>query len=232
MNPAPTAESTALIRNLKGIADAIVGFLGRNCEVCIHDLTSLQKSLVYIAGDVTGRQAGAPATDLLVRALQQEDHTIRDFSNYRTMSNDGRSLKSTTVFIRNAAGKPVVAFCINLDTTEFFAASQLLLPFLNNLEKPQEKSETFARSLEETIESLFTRAVMAMGKQPFSMGTEEKIRLIELLEHDGAFRLKGAVEQVASMAGVSKYTIYNYLKKIRARQVSPPSQPPRGPRQL
>ncbi len=98
------------------------------------------------------------------------------------------SLKSTTVFIRNAARKPVAAFCINFDTTEFFNASQLLLPFINNLEMPQEKSETFARSLEEIIESLFARAVIAVGKQPFSMIMAEKIRLIELLERDGAFR--------------------------------------------
>ncbi len=93
MNPALTAENTALFDNLKGIADAIVSLLGRNCEVCIHDLTSLQKSLVYIAGDVTGRKPGAPATDLLVRALQQEDHEIRDLADYRTTSNDGRVLE-------------------------------------------------------------------------------------------------------------------------------------------
>jgi predicted transcriptional regulator YheO len=216
------AENTTLFHNLKGIADAIVGFLGRNCEVCIHDLASLQHSLVYIAGGVTGRKPGAPATDLLVRALQQEDQELRDLHNYRTTSKDGRSLKSTTVFIRNAAGKPVAAFCINLDTTEFFNASQTLLPFINNLTESTVKSETFAHSLDETIDSLFAQAVSTMGKHPFSMATEEKIRLIELLEHDGAFRLKGAVEQVAGMAGVSKYTIYNYLKKIRMRQSTSP----------
>ncbi|MDP3480614.1 MAG: helix-turn-helix transcriptional regulator [Desulfoprunum sp.] len=217
-NPALTTDTTVLFQNLQGIADAIVGFLGRNCEVCIHDLTSLQKSLIYIAGNVTGRKPGAPATDLLVRTLQQQDHEIRDLHNYRTTSNDGRSLKSTTIFIRDSLSKPVAAFCINFDTTEFFNASQMLLPFINNLETPQEKNETFARALDETIESLFSRAVLEVGKQPFSMSMEEKTKLIEVLERDGAFRLKGAVEQVAVMAGVSKYTVYNYLKKIRARQ--------------
>lgn len=212
------AENTVLIDNLRGIADAIVCFLGRNAEVCIHDLTSLQRSLVYIAGNVTGRKPGAPATDLLVRTLQQEDHAISNLHNYQTMSSNGRPLKSTTVFIRNTAHKPVAALCINLDTTEFFNASQVLLPFINNMEAPRQESETFARSLEETVESLFSRAVLAMGKQPFSMSTEEKTGLVERLERDGTFRLKGAVGQVAAMAGVSKYTIYNYLKKIRLRQ--------------
>lgn len=228
MHPTLITDNAALLRNLKGIADAIVGFLGRNCEVCIHDLGSLQKSVVYIAGDVTGRKPGAPATDLLVRALQQDDCQLKDLANYRTTSNDGRSLKSTTVFIRDAAGKPVAAFCINLDTTEFFNASQMLQPFLNNLDTTEEKSETFAKSLDETIESLFARAVLTMGKQPISMGTQEKIRLIGLLEQDGAFRLKGAVEQVARLAGVSRYSIYNYLKKIRYHGNQPLPSPPLG----
>lgn len=221
-------ENAVLLHNLQGIAEAVVNFLGRNCEVCIHDLTSLQKSLVYIAGEVTGRKPGAPATDLLVKALQQEDHKIKDMHNYRTMSNDGRSLKSTTVFIRNANRKPVAAFCINLDTTEFFNASQALLPFINNLGSVQENNETFARSVDETIDSLFSRAVIEIGKQPVSMITEEKIRLTEILEKNGAFRLKGAVEQVALMAGISKHSVYSYLKKIRAREANTPSKLPRG----
>ena len=211
-------ENTTLFHNLKGIAEAIAGFLGRNCEVCIHDLASLQNSLVYIAGNVTGRKPGAPATDLLVRTLQQQDSEIRDLHNYRTVSNDGRALKSSTVFIRNEAGRPVAALCINLDTTDFFNASQMLLPFLNNLETPQNGNETFAHSLEETIESLFARAIMTVGKQAVSMNTAEKIRLVMILEGDGAFRLKGAVEQVARMTGVSRHSIYSYLKKIRRHQ--------------
>jgi predicted transcriptional regulator YheO len=47
------------------------------------------------------------------------------------------------------------------------------------------------------------------------MSTKEKMQLTELLDRKGAFRLKGAVEQIALMCGVSRYTIYTYLRKIR-----------------
>ena len=57
-----------------------------------------------------------------------------------------------------------------------------------------------------------------IGKQPTTMTTEEKTALVEILERNGALQFKGAVEQIALLAGVSKYTIYNYLEKIHARQ--------------
>lgn len=213
-SPKPTDNRT-LLDNLKRIADAIVGFFGRNCEVCLHDLSSLRHSLIYIAGDVTGRKTGAPATDLLVRALQQ--HGVEDLHNYQTSTGNGRPLKSSTVFIRGADGEPLFAFCINFDTTDFFNASQALQPFVNTLEQTFETSETFALAPEETIESLVKRSILALGKQPVTMTSDEKTRLIALLEQDGVFRLKGAVEQVARHIGVSRYTIYHYLRKIRAR---------------
>ena len=46
--------------------------------------------------------------------------------------------------------------------------------------------------------------------------TEEKIACVDQLERKGTFRIKGAVDQVAMKMGVSKYTVYSYLQKVRA----------------
>ncbi len=48
------------------------------------------------------------------------------------------------------------------------------------------------------------------------MSTDEKIRLVKILETKGAFQVRGVINQVALRLGVSNFTIYNYLKKIRA----------------
>jgi predicted transcriptional regulator YheO len=82
----------------------------------------------------------------------------------------------------------------------------------------QEKVETFAVSITETIEALLEQAVSRVGKQTSSMSKEEKIELVKDLEASGVFQIKGAVDHVALLIGVSKYTIYNYLKKIRTEQ--------------
>ena len=140
--------------------------------------------------------------------------------NYRTVSGDGRTLKSSTMFISDSSGTPTFAFCINFDTTEYFNASQALQQFLipEQNDPPADAAETFAHSPSETIEALFQQAVLEIGKQPATMTTEEKTDLVEILERNGALQFKGAVEQIALLAGVSKYTIYNYLKKIHAKQ--------------
>ncbi len=202
------------------MADAIVAMFGRSCEVAIHDLTDLRKSVVHISGDVTGRKIGAPATDLLVKALGKKDSEIKDMYNYKTTARDGRSIKSSTIFLRDTDDNVVAAFCINLDTTDFFNAAQTLSSFFNHNNNNEnghggEIQETFASSIGETIDALFEQALVKIGKQPLSMTTDEKIKLTSLLEEQGVFLMKGAVKQVAVLTGVSNYTIYNYLKKIR-----------------
>lgn len=209
-------QRKSIFSNLERVADSIVALFGKNCEACIHDLTSLQNSLVYITGDVTKRKLGAPATDLLIRKLQQNSINPEGIHNYKTITNDGRSLKSSTTFIKDDNGQPVAAFCINFDTTEFYNASQALIPLLNLASsEPSDSNETFTHSVEETIETVFAQGVEEVGKHPATMNVDEKTQLITYLEENGMFQLKGSVEEVGHLMGVTKFTVYNYLKKIR-----------------
>ena len=214
--PMPTSsEKKRIIANLEKIADAIHALFGANCEVVIHDLANLQTSLMYMRGNVTGRQVGAPATDLLVKLVQEDREQSDSFHNYKSVTPDGRCLKSATTIIRDSKGQPVAAFCINLDTTHYFNAIQALLPFIHDLETGKYPSkETFAESPADTIRTLFVRAVEEIGKQPGAMSIEEKTRFIELMKKSGVFQFKGAVEQVATLMDVTKCTVYNYLKKV------------------
>ena len=208
-------EKECLFKNLYRMADAIVTMFGHHCEACVHDLTLLQHSLVYIAGDVTHRQPGAPATDLLMKMVNSPGQA-GDVRSYRTIAADGRSLKSTTTLIRDGSGKAVAALCINFDTTEFAIAGQALQPFLgppeNSIAPP---AETFAHFPGETVEALFHQAARLIGKHPQTMTRQEKAQLVAQLEADGLFHFKGAVEQVAKLLGVTRFTVYNHLKKAR-----------------
>lgn len=215
------AEHKSILKNLERVANSVVALFGKNCEACIHDLTSLQNSLVYITGDVTGRKLGAPATDLLIRRLQKDGSNPRDVHNYKTTTNDGRSLKSSTTFIRDSNGRPIAAFCVNFDTTEFYNASQALMPLLNLTgTESADNNETFSHSATETIEEVFSQGVGEVGKHPATMSVDEKTQLITYLEENGVFQLKGSVEEVGHLMGVTKFTVYNYLKKIRNHELT------------
>jgi predicted transcriptional regulator YheO len=210
-------KNEAIFESLRNVADILVKTFGKNCEAAIHDFSNLEHSLVYIAGSVTKRKPGAPLTDLGLRVYRQGKDGVKDIPNYRNTTNDGRTIKSSTSFVRNGDGKVIGAFCINLDITEFLNALYLAQEFVETTELAEEtKAETFAVTVSETIEAIIDRAICKIGKQPSTMSSEEKIRFVDMIESDGAFLIKGAVDYVANRLGVSKYTVYRYLQKIRS----------------
>ncbi len=217
---ATQTEREYLFRGLAQIADAIVATFPRAFEVVIHDLSQPHKSIRHIVGDVTKRRAGGPVTDLVVKALQLEGDDIRDRHNYRTTNKDGRTLKSTSVFIRDGTGAVAAAFCINFDMTDFLSLVHALEIFTTTANAPNGagKVETFATSISETIVALFEQEAAKIGKQAAYMTTGEKKLLVKGLKESGVFQIKGGIDQVAHLLGITRYTVYNYLKSIETQE--------------
>ncbi len=213
------SEKDQIFATLKQIADLITRMFGDNCEVAVHDLTAPHRKLVAITGRVTGRKPGAPVTDAVARYFARDGNQVKDRHCFKTITDDGRELKSSTSYIKDSKGKVVAAFCINFNTTDFHNAMQLLESFIsrdNGFEAQAGMPEKISFSIDNTVDALFEGSVAEIGKRPASMTTEEKIRLVRILETKGAFQIRGVVSQVALRLGVSNFTIYNYLKKIRA----------------
>ncbi len=210
-------ERDCIFTSLKNIAAAMVKTFGRNCEIAIHDLNLLPNSLIYIEGELTQRKPGAPVTDLVLRALRREGNDVADICNYKTIAKGGAVLKSSTAFIRDSSGKVIGAFCINFRIVDYLNAISMLQDFTQTSNaNGVGRLETFASSLNETIEALLETAIKKAGKQPATMTKEEKVSLVASLEYAGAFLIKGAVDFAAKAMGVSKYTVYNYLKEVRS----------------
>ncbi|WP_041444813.1 helix-turn-helix transcriptional regulator [Syntrophobotulus glycolicus] len=205
-----------LLENLKAIARGLAETYGRNSEVVVHDLRDLEHSVVYVAGNLTKREPGMPITDLVVKALRQEGNSAQDIIGYKTVTKNGRVMKSSTIFIRDDKGEIFASLCLNYDLTEMLNFKAILEDFSQIRGANDEKQETFATTVQETIESLVSQAVEILGKQPATMSTDDKVRLVGILENKGAFLIKGAVDYVAAVLGVSKFTIYNYLNKLRS----------------
>ncbi|MBU1342415.1 MAG: PAS domain-containing protein [Proteobacteria bacterium] len=218
-----TTEKEQVFTTLKQLANLMTQMFGDNCEVAIHDLTTQHMHLIYITGNVTRRVPGAPVTDAVAKYLIRDGHQVKDRHCFMTLTDDGRELKSSTSYIRDSKGKVIAAFCINFNTTDHHNAIQLLMSFVNKNASDKitdgmtdNLPERMSFSIDNTVDSLFEQSVAEIGKRPASMITDEKIRLVKLLEKKGAFQIRGVVSQVALRLGVSNFTIYNYLKKIRA----------------
>lgn len=213
-------ETVLTLVTLTQIADAIANIFPHSLEVVVHDLREPQSSIKYIAGNVTNRHIGGPITDYGIRALQEEGDNVRDRYGYKTNSKDGRDLKSSTCFLRNSDGKVIAAFCINIDITELLNAQKVLDSITNTLDITDDNKsiEYFASTIDETIDALLERAVNKIGKQPASMSKTDKVKLVNELEKLGVFQIKGGIEHVGTRIGVTKYTVYNYLKANKTRK--------------
>jgi predicted transcriptional regulator YheO len=66
----------------------------------------------------------------------------------------------------------------------------------------------------DTVESTINDVLSEMKTNPRLMTAKERLAFIKRLDEHKFFSMKGAVVEVASVLDVSRYTIYNYLKKL------------------
>lgn len=210
------AEESVLVPVLKGIAQT----LGPWFEVVIHDLKDPDHSLVFIEGGVTGRQPGAPVTDLVLKVLRTYGDKAADIIGYETRTKDGRRLRSSTMFLRDEAGRVRGCVCVNVDVSAFQQLMETLKQFTTAQAPPvranEDAVETFPTDVSEVLALLVERAVKGLGKPPSSTDRAERVELVRALDRKGAFLVKGAVDYLASILGVSRYTVYAYLEEARA----------------
>ena len=206
-------DKEATFALLKRISVGIAKLFTPHCEVVIHDFSDLERSIIHIEGNVSGRKVGGGATDLLLTQARN-GATAQDFHNYQTSLPNGRNMKSCTIFLRDESGMAYGAFCINLDISAFAGIHRILGEFLA-LDAGSEVSETLSDDIQRTIHGILREAVDELGAETPIMSKDDKIDLIARLDEKGAFQVKRAVPLIAEELGLSRSTIYNYLAEAR-----------------
>ena len=211
---ADDAEQTLAI--LATLVEPLSRTLPADAEVVLHDLRRLPNSIVAIAGDVTGRRVGGPATDLLLR--KAATGTIATSVGYETRLPDGRTLRSTTIVVRDTAGTAIAALCINCDVMIWQAVKAIaesMLPEGATEQQPEQPAaERFAQDIDELAQHLLAEAIEASGAPVELMQKKHKMAVVNDLKERGFFMLKESVEMAAAALQVTRFTIYNYLNEL------------------
>lgn len=71
------------------------------------------------------------------------------------------------------------------------------------------------QSLEGAVRRMVDQITSELDRDLVELSREEKQQVVRALNDRGAFALRGAVEEVADLMGVSRITIYNYLNATR-----------------
>lgn len=202
---------------LQQVAAGVTAQFGKSCEVVIHDLTEkdLEHSLVHIEnGHVSGRKIGSGASHAVLEALNGADGaTIPDHFAYLARTTSGKVLKSTTIFIRDANGKPEAIFGINFDISVLSMLENTLGEFISPVLSATLKPEKITTSVEDLLEELIARAIEQVGKPVALMDREDKKKAVRFLSESGAMLITKSGDKISKALNISKFTLYSYLER-------------------
>ena len=204
------------VRNLVNIARGISSIFGRNCEVVIHSLESPETSVIAIEnGHVTGRKAGDSALDLDLHLLEESAPGDGDvFGSYFRTHRNGRRLKSVTVVLRGPGGNPSGLLCINFDTS---APLDSVLSDLLHAAADTETSTGHPGTVRDLIDVAYGQARQRVNSLNGLSATEQNLCIVKELYNRGIFNVKNGVDIIADNLGISRYTIYNYIRDIKLK---------------
>jgi len=209
----------AILDALGAVVEGVAEVFGSNCEVVLHSLEDISHSVIKIEnGHVTGREVGSPLTDFGVDILKKADSLERDVvGSYYSKLDDGRLLRSITILIRNTKSELIGFMCINIDlSVPFTKLLSELAP--TDVEASSEKVvEHFPSSVKDLVSRALETAMMDVNNRK-GISPSEKSKLVVLgLYKRGIFNVRGAIDLVAKEMGVSRYTVYNYIREARVK---------------
>ena len=193
------------------------------CEVVLHDIAVPQNSVVFVAGEVTGREVGQSFDHLVTQVLLSRDFKDDFRVNYYFVASNGKRVKSSTSLIRDEKGEVVGALCVNIDVSAHEAAFRMLGEFLGEGFESSESGVNFAHGSKkepddvmQIVENLIDKIIG--DAQPQNLKKDEKKELVRFMDKKGIFAIKGAIDTVAARMGVSKVTIYGYMDEIKKQE--------------
>lgn len=202
---------------LSSIAKAIVGTMGEAfCEVVIHDFRKPENSIVSIEGKVTNRTIGGSMSQIGLTMLA-EGNDAKDRVNYVTRTRTQQVLKSLTVALRDEQGNVFGAFCINFDVTSIANLSNNLRTFLDGDKSTVISNIHFGNDTAELAKVLLEEVIAEYEPTGALTDSSRILDFITLLDRRGYFGVRYSVPLLAEYLGVSRATVYNYLKEVSTR---------------
>lgn len=205
------------------LVDFIADIIGPHCEVLLHDIVDVENSVIAIRnGYISGRHIGCPLTDLGFKLLENKSYLNQNQNalvNYRSRTDSGENLISSTYYIKDEKGELIGMICVNILNSTDHQINKIpsVFPitalFSNavHMDDNEEITESLSTSLDNVVDEAVKKLVEKYDISAERMSTEEKCALVQELRENGIFKIKGAITKVANTLKTSESTIYRYL---------------------
>lgn len=164
-------------------------------------------------GHVTGRKVGDGPSKAVLDTLRSDPESLNDHLGYLTRTADGKTLKSSTIYIRSEDGASIdYLFSINYDITGLLMATRSVRALTDTESQDEEKQpEQIVHNVNDLLDTLLAQSVAMVGKPADKMNKEEKVAAIRFLNEAGAFLITRSGDKVSKYFGISKFTLYSYI---------------------
>jgi len=201
---------------LRALMKMLAAQWGEDCEIVLHDWSKgYDKSIIAIENaHITGRQIGDCGSNLGLEVMRGTS-TEGDRYNYITQTEDGKTLKSSSIYIKDDNGQGIGALCINFDISPMVMTQKSLSKII--APEKVEVDEYFANNVSDLLGYLTRQAIAMVGKPINVMTKADKIKMVKYLDDKGAFLISKSSGTICRVLDISKYTLYNYLDEIRTK---------------
>ncbi|MEG1879078.1 MAG: helix-turn-helix transcriptional regulator [Pseudoflavonifractor sp.] len=199
---------------LKQMAHGLAVQFGPACEVVLHDLTAedMEHTVVHIEnGSISGRKLGDGPSHAVLDLLREHGSVPEDHLAYLTRTPDGKILKSSTLYMKDAEGRPEAIFSINYDISALLSVEHAVRGLISSSEPADKEPARITRNVNDLLDDLIDESVALIGKPVALMDREDKRRAIRFLNDAGAMLITKSGDKISTYFGISKYTLYSYL---------------------
>ena len=209
------------LENLITIAHGLAHQFGTDCEIVIHDLAvkNPEHTVVYLVnGQISGRKIGDGPSKVVLKTIEslKKGEIISDHLCYMARTKDGRILKSSSIFLKDADGQYRYLFGVNYDITNLVNIDNGLRNLIAIEDENSKQASPIPTTVNDLLDSLIEQSVALIGKQPALMTKDDKVRAIQYLNDSGAFLITKSGDKVSSYFGISKFTLYSYIDVNKA----------------
>ena len=153
---------------------------------------------------------------MVLETLSRKPSQIQDRLSYLTKTEDGRILKSSTMYIRDDDDSIAYIFSLNYDITSLLTVESAIHSFISTEQKKEQETDNnqppkITHNVNELLDTLIEQALALVGKPVAIMNKDDKVAVVQYLNNAGAFLITKSGDKIASLLGISKFTLYSYM---------------------
>ena len=205
------------LESIRRLMPAIAAAFGPNCMVALHSAEAPDLPCIAIEnGFINDLKIGDPAAGFVRDTMLEEGKRggKDTIGVYYTRTVHDHAIKCVISVIRNERNDAIGCLCIGIDVAvplhEFM---QSFIPVVDDdLANSLSDPSSLIGNVDQMVHHAIAQAISAVSDRKDLSATDRNRLIVQMLQENGIFSVRGAVGIVASELGVSRYTIYNYLK--------------------